>query len=303
MMKGILDIKTVHECNCCLGGKTLHPQVGVIRIDDSTDVEQHGIRFDFYTVLLIDNRAPGKCCRCCGMKGYDFSDATMVFLSPEKAFDMTHERTLPRKGWLLAFHPDLLCGTTLDHTLGSRYTFFSYSKNEALHLSAKECDKIECCLQGIDEELHHPIDAHSSTIITRHIELLLDYSKRYYQRQFITREDKNNSLMERLCSYVNTYIMQGRLADGIFPSAEKCAEHLNLSTQYFKDLLKFVTGNTLREYVEMTRLGIAKQMLSSEEYSPTRVASCLGYPSVRQFSLMFKKITGTSPAEYKSAHN
>ena len=109
--------------------------------------------------------------------------------------------------------------------------------------------------------------------------------------------------MERLCSYVNTYIMQGRLADGIFPSAEKCAEHLNLSTQYFKDLLKFVTGNTLREYVEMARLGIAKQMLANGEYSPTRVASYLGYPSVRQFSLMFKKITGTSPAEYKSAHN
>ncbi len=302
-MGGILDIKTVHECNCCFGGKTLHPQVSVIRLDDNTNVEQHGIRFDFYTVLLIDNHDVDECCCCCGRNNYDFTDATMVFLSPEKAFDMTRERTLPRKGWLLAFHPDLLYGTTLDLMLSSRYTFFSYDKNEALHLSLRERNKVVCCLQGIDEELHHSIDIHSRTIITRHIELLLDYCKRYYERQFITREDKNNALMEQFTRYVDTYIINGGLVHGVFPSVESCAGQLHLSEQYFKDLLKFMTGKTLREYMEVKRLDTAKQMLLSNECTPTRVSTILGYSSVRQFSMLFKKLTGVTPQDYKSANN
>ncbi len=300
-MGEILDIKTVHECNCCLGSKTLHPQASVIRLGNNADVEQQGIRFDFYTVLLIDNCDCEECC-CCGRKYYDFSDATMVFLSPEKAFDMTRDRVLPRKGWLLAFHPDLLCGTTLDHIL-YRYTFFMYDKDEALHLSLREKRKIESCLENIDEELHYPIDMHSRTIITRHIELLLDYCKRYYERQFITREDKNNALLEQFYSYVDDYIAQGKLSRGVFPSVGACAERLHLSEQYFKDLLKFVTGKSLREYMELKRLYVAKQMLTKYSYAPSRVAAELGYPSAQSFSLLFKKVTGFSPQEYKFAQN
>lgn len=300
-MGDILDIKTVQECNCCLGCKTLHPQASVICLDDNSGVEQRSIRFDFYAVLLIDHHGDSSCCCCCGKKYYDYSDATVVFLSPEKAFDMTRDRALPRKGWLLAFHPDLLYGTELGRAMCG-YTFFSYDRDEALHLSLKEKNKIVSCLQGIDEELHHPVDMHSRSIITHHIELLLDYCKRYYHRQFVTREDKNKALIDSFAGYVDGYIEHGRLRSGVFPTAEMCASHLHLSAQYFIDLLKFVTGKTLREYMETKRLATAKLMLVNG-LAPARVAAELGYPSVQCFSLMFKKITGLTPQEYKLARN
>lgn len=302
LMGEILDIKTVHQCNCCLGSKTLHPQASVIRLGgDSTSMQQHSVKFDFYTVLLIDNSGRGCEC-CCGRKHYDFSDATMVFLSPEKAFGLAGDRMLPSSGWLLAFHPDLIYGTSLDHTLCS-YTFFSYDNDEALHLSLREKNKIESCLENIDEELHHPIDTYSRTIITRHIELLLDYCKRYYERQFVTREDENDVLMCRLERFIDGYIEQGKLAHGVFPTVEMCAGYLHLSPQYFKDVLKFSTGKTVREYVEAKRFAAAKQMLAMQGCASSQVATQLGYPSVQCFSVMFKRLTGVAPQEYRLLRN
>ena len=185
----MLDLRTVYECNRCLGCKTLHPQVGIINLENPS-LEEDAVKFEFYAVLLIED-CPGGCC-CCGRKYYDYSNATMVFLTPGEIFRMSKENTLPDKGYLLAFHPDLLFRTSLKNHI-KNYTFFHYRKEEALHLSRRETEKVTCCLSNIEDELHHPIDTHSSIILSRHIELLLDYCTRYYERQFITRENKNKA--------------------------------------------------------------------------------------------------------------
>ena len=166
----MLDLRTVYECNRCLGCKTLHPQVGIINLENPS-LEEDAVKFEFYAVLLIED-CPGGCC-CCGRKYYDYSNATMVFLTPGEIFRMSKENTLPDKGYLLAFHPDLLFRTSLKNHI-KNYTFFHYRKEEALHLSRRETEKVTCCLSNIEDELHHPIDTHSSIILSRHIELLLD---------------------------------------------------------------------------------------------------------------------------------
>lgn len=188
----MLDFKTIYECNRCLGCKTLHPQVSIINLADSKP-EQDTIKFEFYAVLLIEE-CPDNC--CCGRKYYDYSNATMVFLTPGEIFQMSENNTLPNKGFLLAFHPDLLFQTSLKNHI-KNYTFFSYRKEEALHLSQRETAQITCCFENIEDELQHPIDTHSSTILSRYIELLLDYCTRYYERQFITRENKNRTILEK----------------------------------------------------------------------------------------------------------
>ena len=179
-----MNIETVHQCNCCLGNKTLHPLVSAIDLSKA-NVMQRTIKFDFYTILLLE-------CECedfiYGRKYYDYSNATMVFLRPGEIFRMSKADVLPDKGWLLTFHPDLLYRTSLKNHI-KNYTFFSYSKEEALHLSQRETATIICCLENIEEELHHSIDAHTATILSRHIELMLDYCTRFYERQFITREN------------------------------------------------------------------------------------------------------------------
>lgn len=299
MKKQTLDIKTVCECNRCLGCKTLHPQVSLIDLENP-GLEQDAVKFEFYAVLLIENCPDG--CACCGRNYYDYSYATMVFLTPGEIFRMSGKDTLPGKGHLLAFHPDLLFSTFLRNSIGN-YTFFSYRKEEALHLSQRETAKVLCCLENIGEELHHAIDTHSSTILSRHIELLLDYCARFYERQFITRENKNKAILKKTEEMLDAYIVSGRQQGGSFPAPERFAGELNLSAAYFNDLLKFETGRTLAEYFQSRRLDIAKRMLLDDGCTPASVASRLGFASVQNFSLLFRKITGVAPSEYRQSRN
>lgn len=134
MGKDILDIKNVCECNRCLGSKTLHPQVSLINLE-RPNFDQSFVKFEFYAILLIEE-CPNNC-ECCGRSHYDFSYATMVFLTPGEVFRMNATNTLPDKGLLLTFHPDLLFRTTLNNHINN-YTFFFYQKEEALHLSLRE---------------------------------------------------------------------------------------------------------------------------------------------------------------------
>lgn len=299
MAKDTLDLQTVTECNRCLGCRTLHPQVSIINLE-KPDLEQDAVKFEFYAILLIEECTDG-CC-CCGRKYYDYSNATMVFLQPGEIFKMSETDALPDKGWLLAFHPALLHHTFLKSHI-KRYTFFSYSQEEALHLSQRETATIACCLENIEAELHQPIDTHTATILSRHIELMLDYCSRFYERQFITRENRNTDLLEALEALLDDYINSGKLRNGILPTSQYCATETGLSVAYFDDLLKFETGRTLDEHFQFKRLETAKKMLLKTDNMPATVASQLGYPNVQQFSFLFTKITGFTPDEYKCTQN
>ena len=282
-----------------MGSKTLHPQVSLINLE-KPELEEDAVKFEFYAILLIED-CPDGCC-CCGRKYYDYSVATMVFLTPGEIFRMSKEDTLPPKGWLLAFHPDLLFRTSLKNHI-KNYTFFSYHKEEALHLSRRETSTVTCLLEHIEEELHHPIDAHTGTILSRHIELLLDYCTRFYERQFITRENKNKLLLARLDRMFDEYLDSGRLSAGGLPVLAQCAAALNLSAAYFSDLLKFETGKSLEEYFEFRRLDTARRLLSEGMHTPAEVARLLGYPNVQCFSLIFKRVVGVPPGEFRYSRN
>lgn len=294
-MKKTLDIRSVCECNRCLGSKTLHPQASIIHLEHP-GLEQENVKFEFYAVLLVKECTGGRC--CCGRRHYDYSAASMVFLKPGEIFRMSEAGVLPDKGWLLAFHPDLLYRTSLKNHIGN-YTFFSYGKEEALHLSLRETETVICCLENIEEELHRPIDTHTATILSRHIELMLDYCTRFYERQFITRENKNKTVLEELDRQLHGYIDSGKLRNAQPPTPEYCAARLGLSVPYFNDLLKFETGKTLDGYFQAMRLETAKKMLLKAENTPAAVARQLGYASVQHFSLLFKKIMGIAPQEYR----
>ncbi len=298
-MKEILNIKSVCECNRKLGCKTLHPMISIINLEHR-DLKHEAVTFGFYTILLIEECA-NNCC-CCGRKYYDYSDATMVFIKPGDNFSMSKDEVLPDKGWLLAFHPTLLFQTPLKSHI-ENYTFFSYSKEEALHLSARETATIMCCFNNIEEELHHSIDKHTATILSKHIELLLDYCTRFYERQFITHENKNKLILEELDRLIEKYMDSGMLCNSILPTSELCAAELGLSEPYFNDLLKFETGKTLYEYFECKRLETARKMLDNPLNTPATVAHRLGYSNVQYFSLIFKKIMGVSPNEYRCLNN
>lgn len=295
MCPDTLDIKTVCQCNQCMGSKTLHPQASLIELERQ-DLKQSAVKFEFYAILLFRE------CACCGRKHYDYSYATMVFLTPGEVFRLNEMGALPRKGQLLAFHPDLLFRTSLKNHIDN-YTFFHYNEEEALHLSKQEAATVSCCMEHIQEELHHDIDSHTGTILSRHIELLLDYCSRFYERQFITRDGKNKELMGLFRKAATDFIASGKPKEGFPPNATPFAETLGLSTAYFRDLLKLETGKTFEEFMQLKRMDMAKRLLSSPHASPTQISEQLGFPSVQYFSTLFKKLTGVAPHEYRLSIN
>lgn len=294
----MLELNTVCECNRCLGGKTWHPQASLISLENPPANGQN-IKFGFYAVILI-KECPAH--SGLGRKYYDYSNAAMTFLSPGEVFRLAPSETLPGKGFLLTFHPDLL-NCVSARNLTEHYTFFGYRKEEALHLSERETGKIMCCLENMEDELHHPADSHTATLLARHIELLLDYCTRYYERQFITRENRNKELAGKAGRLMDDYIDAGKLSGGKPLSPSSIAEKLGLSDAYLTDLLKFETGRTPEELFQSRRIAAARRLLLCPEQTPASVSRCLGYPSVQQFSLLFKRLTGIAPGEYRHTQN
>lgn len=294
MKNKLLKIETVHQCNCCLGSKTLHPLVSVIDLSEAM-LMQSTIKFDFYTILLLESRSEHF---IYGRQNYDYSNGTMVFLTPGQSINMEEDSVLPQKGWILAFHSVLICDTSLGQNI-KNYTFFSYRSNEALQLSIREKQKVLECLNNIRQELLHAIDCHSKTLISRYIELLLDHCSRFYERQFITRCEANKTVIRQTNVLLDDYIQSGKLKSGVLPSDEYCADILQLSPHYLRDLLKFETGKSIYEYSQEKRLEASKKMLLEANISVSMVADQLGYPNVQYFSRLFKKFTGIAPNEYR----
>lgn len=296
MGEKILKLGTVHQCNCCLGGKTLHPLISVIDLSKAQLSPHTDIKFGFYTILINE-------CKCeahaYGQQYYDYSDGALFCLTPGETIDRKKTKSeFPSKGWILAFHPDLICGTTLGMNIDN-YSFFSYQPTEALHLSLREKQTLLDLLNKIDQELQRYIDCHSKKIVSTYVELLLDYCTRFYERQFITRCEANKNIIERLDIIIDSYFETEKQQTHELLSAEYCADLLQLSSDYLCDMLKFETGKYFEEYVQFKRFEIAKKWLLDTDKAVNEISKELGFQSAQYFSRLFKKLTGFSPNDFR----
>lgn len=293
------DISSICKCCCCERQEVLHPQAAVVRLNGdpvSLGTEADGVRFDFYAVLLIEQGCEAT--EDCGHRFYDYSAATMAFLRPGELLQLSRSGGLLERGWILAFHPDLLHRTSLGSHIGE-YTYFGYDKRESLHLSDAERSKVNCCLANIEDELHHAVDGHTATILARHIQLMLDYCSRFYERQFITRERSSTMLLSRLEDMVNAHLLSPAMQSGLLPSASDMAARLGLSEAYFSDFLLHATGLPFADFVQLRRLALAKRMLTAANGTPCFVARALGFGGVQRFSVVFKRTTGVAPRVWR----
>jgi AraC-like DNA-binding protein len=193
----------------------------------------------------------------------------------------------------------LIRGTSLGKHIHD-YSFFSYDVNEALHLSDKERQIVLDCFGKIEYELQQAIDKHSKTLIASNIELFLNYCTRFYDRQFITRDHVSKGLLEKFETVLNSYFSSGKAGHDGLPSVAYCAAEMNLSPNYFGDLVKKETGKSAQEYIHAKIIDEAKLRIFNIDKSVSQVAYELGFKYPQHFTRLFKQRVGVSPNEYRA---
>ena len=289
-------MESVQDYNENLGMETLHPLVSVVDMSELPEIRHSLKRFGFYCVILKQLDCGSL---LYGRNRYDYREGTLVCVAPGQVAGADDGGvTRNAKGWILMFHPDLLRGTSLAGKMRD-YSFFSYSSNEALHTSERERQTIIGCMREIREELQHPIDRHSKRIITTNIELLLNHCIRFYDRQFVTREEINHDVLRRFEELLGAYFDTSDIVKTGLPTVAWFADKLHLSANYFGDLVKREMGVSAQEYIQRYIIERAKLLLTDGRMTVSQTAYALGYKYPNHLSRVFKRVTGITPNEYK----
>ena len=296
-MEEVRKINTVRQYNDEMGVETKNPLVSVVNFDEIPTYTQFRRYMGLYCIFL-------KNIKCgdirYGCQPYDYEDGTLVFISPGQVYGIdSNGKIIKPSGRALVFHPDMIVGTQLGKRI-KEYSFFTYDVNEALHLSKKERAIISDCFDKIENEIDLNIDKHSKTLIVSNIELFLNYCMRFYDRQFITRTHINTNLLARFDHLLQDYFTSGKSQATGLPTVSYCAEQLNLSPNYFGDLIKKETGNTALDYIQMRLIKEAKEKIALPNKSINEIADELGFKYQQHFSRLFKQKVGMTPNEFRN---
>ncbi len=299
-MNRIIKYESIDDFNKENGIETLHPLINIVDISSAPSVRIADLHsFNFYTVFLKDINCGSI---RYGRNYYDYQDGTLLFVAPEQIIkvepESNTENDIVPQGWVLMFHPDILRGTQLGRNMRN-YTFFSYDVNEALHISEQERKTIIECFQNIKYELRRGMDNHTKDLIISNLELFLNYCKRFYERQFITRSHVNSDILSRFEKVLDDYFKSDLPHKQGLPSVKHCANKLNLSANYLSDMLRRDTGKSALEYIQLQIIEIAKERMFEKEKTISQIAYELGFEYPQYFSRLFKKRVGMSPNEFR----
>ena len=302
----LFHFHTITEYHRAAGLPTpAHPLISLVHMDDLNRPladSSFSITYDFYSISLKSMKnAKFKY----GQQASDFDEGVLFFMSPGQVFGMDIEKgsVMHRpEGWIILIHPDFLWNTPLAKTI-TQYEFFSYSVYEALYLSDKEKTMLTSIAQNIEQEYHANIDRFSQSVIIAQLELMLTYSERFYQRQFITRKIGSHEILVKLEDLLSNYFTSGALAEKGLPSVTWIAENLNISPGYLSGLLKSLTGQNTQQHLHNKLIDLAKEKLSTTQLSVSEIAYELGFEHLQSFSKLFKTKTNLSPLEFRHSFN
>ena len=290
-------INTIQDFNDYQGVETLHPLVSVVHVENTEHIKECMMHYGLYAIYLKENKG---CKLSYGRTPYDFDEMTVTSFAPGQVVKVEPNPDVPfAKFTALVFHPDILNRTALGRHI-NRYEFFGYSSTEALHLSAQEVEVFRGVLTMIEQELHRAIDKHTRELIVSNIELLLNYCLRFYDRQFITREEINHSVVKKFIELLDDYISTKALRDGL-PTVAYFADKCCLSSGYFGNLVRVETGSTAKDIISDHLLAHAKQLLNDEALTVTMISQYLGFEYPQHFVRFFKSHTGKTPSAYRNA--
>jgi AraC-like DNA-binding protein len=299
MKQDINNVKSISQLHEIFGfSKPTHPLISIIDVS-KWEIPEQFIRVKFTSELYTIGLKDKSCGLQYGRNTYDFNEGVLFFTAPNQVQSVSKSQALDEiQGWMLFFHPDLIRNTPLGRTIED-YKFFTYDVHEALHLSDTEQKTITDCKTMIQNEIAERIDNHSQTVIASSLELLLNLSRRYYERQFNTRSAQNSDVVSQFHALLNSYFKDGKFAETGIPSIEYFSDKIHLSGNYLSDLLKKETGYAIKDHVNNFIIEKAKTLLLSESESVSSIAYNLGFNYPHYFNRLFKSKTGLTPQEYR----
>jgi AraC family transcriptional activator of pobA len=298
-----LTINSISELHRLMGlPKPLHPLVSLINMDEvksSAHTEEVHFLLNFYGISLKKNLT-GKLKY--GQNYYDFDEGVLAMTAPNQILSVGNEENYQASGWWLVFHSDFVLNYTLGKAIKD-YGFFAYSVNEALHLSDKEEQMLESIFKNIEQEYKTSIDQFSQDVMISHLELLLNYCNRFYNRQFLTRKTGNNDLLTKMENLLNEYFKSNQLIETGLPTVQYFAYKMNLSPNYLSDMLRTLTGQSTQQHIHNKLIEKAKENLSTTNLSVSEIAYQLGFEHPQSFSKLFKSKTNFTPIEFRASFN
>jgi AraC family transcriptional regulator, transcriptional activator of pobA len=303
-MSNFFKIESISQIHELIG--YAHPKHPLITLFESSKMKtqipeiKEQIISSLYSISLKNG---SECQLIYGRQNYDFQEGSLMFLAPEQVMIPIQKKETREQehfnGWTLAFHPDLIRKSVLGQKM-KEYTFFSYSSNEALHVSEQERETVSNIVKIIEHEYSQNLDDHSHELIISNLELLFNYCKRFYGRQFITRTNENKDIVIRFEEFLKSYFESENPELLGLPTVKYCAQEIGYSPNYLSDLLKKETGKNSQEHIYFHLIEKAKNMLLGSEEPVYTIAYSLGFEYPQHFSKLFKSKTGMSPAEYRN---
>lgn len=299
--QNITKINSIKELHSFMGlPSPLNPLITIIDHSSTTNYIQpqnEKLLLEFYNIS-IKRSFKGKLKY--GKNHYDFDDGTMSFIAPNQIISVDSDGNRNSDGWSLLFHPDLIRQYPLGKMI-KNYGFFSYTVNEALHLSDEEEKTIEAIVQNIQKEINSRLDNFSQDVIVSNLELLLSYCNRFYSRQFITRKMATNDLLTKFENTLDKYFTDN--SDLTLLTVEKLATELNVSSSYLSDMLRNLTGQNTQQHIHEKLIEKAKGILTTTNLTVSEIAYQLGFEYPQSFSKLFKSKTNLTPIEYRHSYN
>lgn len=293
---------SITEMNRALGmPEPKHPLISVNDYKDiSGDVSEFakGMVMDFYKISY-KKALSGKIKY--GQNHYDFQNGGLSFLSPHQLI-AEDESNGNCEGQTLLIHPDFLNGYQLAKNI-KNYGFFSYSANEALQLTESEQQTIFTLFQNIKDELNQRFDHFSQDVMISQIELLLNYSNRFYNRQFLFQKVKNNDLLSKMDALLDEHFNGNEGLNSGLPTVQFLATQLNVSPNYLSDILRELTGLNAQQHIHQKLIDKAKEILSTTNLSVSQIAYQLGFEYPQSFNKLFKNKTEVTPLEFRNSFN
>ena len=270
-MEKILQVNSPNDYARYVGAEQLHDDICVVHYDELNACRHALCNYGVYGLFLVEE-SPYTIRY--GQGQYRFSSGSLMCVAPGQMGGVTDNGEIIHiSGWVLMFSPQLLAGTALEKHIGD-YHFFSYYDSEALQMLPDEQRTLAMCMKMIRHELQtHADDPRLKNIVVTYLQLILEYSARFYNRQFQTEvQSQTNDLLIRFDTLLKNYYDQQLYREHGLPTVRYCAQELFLSPNYFGDLIRQMTGDN---------------------------ASMLGFDYPQHFTRTFKRYFGISPSEYQ----